>query len=128
MQIGDSQPIIGNFFNITYVMNNGAAFSIFRDQRIAFIIIALLIVVVISGYVLVVENHESRIFYGLTLISAGALGNVCDRIVYGTVIDFLDFHFWPVFNFADISIVCGAFLLLWSSLRSEKGEKGYKQQ
>lgn len=62
----------------------------------------------------------------LGLIIGGALGNIADRMRWGGVTDFLDFHFdtyhWPAFNFADVAIVCGVGLLLWESLIETRRE------
>ena len=59
----------------------------------------------------------------LSLICAGGIGNLIDRLVYGYVIDFLDFRIWPVFNLADSAITVGAVLLCWSILFSKKQKK-----
>jgi signal peptidase II len=64
--------------------------------------------------------------FALSLILGGAIGNVIDRVLFGAVIDFLDFHLggyhWPAFNVADSAITCGAALLIWDGLRKQKAE------
>jgi len=64
--------------------------------------------------------------YSLSLIAAGAMGNLMDRIRLGYVTDFLDFRIWPVFNVADISIVCGtiilAYYILWIEPKERKAD------
>ena len=114
------------FFNMVFVFNRGAAFSFLSDaggwQRELFIGIALAASVWI-GWLL--RKHASQTLFclALSLILGGALGNVIDRVVYGAVIDFLDFHafgyHWPAFNVADMGISCGAMLLIWDALTAK---------
>jgi len=117
------------FFNLVLVYNSGAAFSILSDaagwQRLLFIAIAVIASVWIV-YLLRQYPHQRLFAFALSLVLAGAVGNVIDRILVGAVIDFLDFHafgyHWPAFNVADSAITCGAFLLVWDALRPRKGE------
>jgi signal peptidase II len=112
------------FFNLVLVHNPGAAFSFLSEQpgwqRGLFIGIALAACVWIV-YLLVRHNRERLFTLALTLVLAGAAGNVIDRILIGAVVDFLDFHalgyHWPAFNVADSAISCGAALLVWDALR-----------
>src|SRR5262245_58156247 len=110
---------IAPFFNLVLVFNTGAAFSFLAGaegwQTILFAAIAVVAAIVIS--VLIVKNQGKSLFCaGLALILGGALGNLYDRIVYGKVVDFLDFHaagwHWPAFNVADSRIVGGAAILI----------------
>ncbi len=120
---GEAHAYTG-FFNLVLTHNRGAAFSFLAGaggwQRVFFIAIALVAIVVIS--VLLVRHAGDRLFcLALALILGGAIGNVLDRIVLGYVIDFLDFHIagwhWPAFNLADSAITVGAVLLVADSLR-----------
>ena len=114
------------FFNMVFVYNRGAAFSFLSDaggwQRELFIAIALAAAVWIAW---LLRKHPSQTLFclALSLILGGALGNVIDRVLYGAVVDFLDFHLfgwhWPAFNVADMAISCGAVLLVWDALRSK---------
>jgi len=113
------------FFNMVYVYNRGAAFSFLSDaggwQRELFIAIALGASVWIAW--LLRKHSSQRLFcLSLSLILGGALGNVIDRVLYGAVVDFLDFHafgwHWPAFNVADMAISCGAVLLVWDALKT----------
>jgi signal peptidase II len=116
-----------SFFNMVLVHNAGAAFSFLSDQggwqRGFFITIALAASVWIV-YLLVRHPRERLFALALTLVLAGAVGNVIDRILVGAVVDFLDFHafgyHWPAFNVADSAITCGAVLLAWDALRPQK--------
>lgn len=118
-----------SFFNLVLVYNRGAAFSFLSDasgwQRGFFITIALVASVWII-YLLRRYRQQALFSLALSLVLAGALGNVIDRILFGAVVDFLDFHaygyHWPAFNVADSAITCGAALLIWDGLRSHKTE------
>jgi len=117
------------FFNLVLVYNSGAAFSFLSDaagwQRALFIAIALIASAWIV-YLLRKYSHQRLFALALSLVLAGAVGNVIDRILIGAVIDFLDFHalgyHWPAFNVADSAITCGAALLIWDALRPKRGE------
>lgn len=117
------------FFNLVLVYNSGAAFSFLSDasgwQREFFIAIALMASVLIV-YLLRRYRQQTLFCLSLSLILAGALGNVIDRILFGAVVDFLDFHaygyHWPAFNVADSAISCGAALLIWDGFRPRKNK------
>lgn len=111
------------FFNLVLVMNPGASFSFLADaggwQKWFFIMLAL----AISAWLFVLmRRHASERLMpiALALVLGGALGNVIDRIRFGAVVDFLDFHVagwhWPAFNVADSAISIGVVLLLWQQL------------
>ncbi len=113
------------FFNMVFVYNRGAAFSFLSDaggwQRELFIVIALTASVWIAW--LLRKHPSQRLFcLSLSLILGGALGNVIDRVLYGAVVDFLDFHAfgwdWPAFNVEDMAISCGAVMLVWDALKT----------
>jgi len=119
------------FFNLVLVYNAGAAFSFLSDaagwQRGFFIGIALIASAWIV-YLLRRYPHQRLFALALSLVLAGAVGNVVDRVLHGAVIDFLDFHaygyHWPAFNVADSAISCGAALLLWDAFRPKAREDG----
>ncbi len=121
---------VASFFNLVLVYNTGAAFSFLSDasgwQREFFITIALLASVWII-YLLRRYGRQTLFCFALSLVLAGALGNVIDRILFGAVVDFLDFHafgyHWPAFNVADSAISCGAVLLIWDGFRPRKHAK-----
>ena len=110
-----SIPIIKGIFHITLVHNRGAAFGILKNQIPLFIVTSLFAVILI--YFNLKKNRQSKSYsIALSLILAGALGNLVDRLFFGYVIDFLDFRIWPVFNVADSAITIGAILLGYSIL------------
>ncbi len=123
---GEIREVTG-FFNLVLAYNRGAAFSFLSDaggwQRGLFIGVAA---VAIGVIVTLLGKHADEPLFcaGLALILGGALGNVCDRIVLGHVVDFLDFHafgwhFWA-FNLADSAITVGAGVLILDGLRSAR--------
>jgi signal peptidase II len=118
---GESREVTG-FFNLVLVFNRGAAFSLLADapgwQTPLFAAIALAAAAIVS--VLLVRYPRRRPFCaGLALILGGALGNLWDRLAWGHVVDFLDFHaggwHWPAFNVADSAITLGAGILIVES-------------
>lgn len=123
LSYGQSVPIT-SFFNLVLVYNRGAAFSFLSAasgwQREFFIVITFAALALI---VWMVRRHPTeRLFcWGLAWVAGGAVGNLIDRVRYGHVIDFLDFHwagwhFWA-FNLADSAITLGAALLIVDSFR-----------
>lgn len=123
---GEGLEVTG-FFNLVLVFNRGAAFSFLADapgwQRPLFIAVALAAAAIVSW---MLWRYPARrlLSAGLALILGGALGNLWDRVVYGHVVDFLDFHalgwHWPAFNIADSAISVGAGILIAESfLRKE---------
>jgi signal peptidase II len=122
-EYGESK-VITSFFNIVLVYNKGAAFSFLAAesgwQRYFFT--ALGIAAALFIVYLLKRHAGKRLFcWALALILGGAIGNVIDRVVYGHVIDFLDFHLhgwhWPAFNIADSAICIGAALFVIDELR-----------
>jgi signal peptidase II len=125
--VGSKVVAVTSFFNLVLAYNTGAAFSFLANaagwQRGVFIAIALIAAAWIV-YLLRRYSNQRPFALALSLVLAGAVGNVIDRIVIGAVVDFLDFHafghHWPAFNVADSAISCGAALLIWDALRPRK--------
>lgn len=113
---------VTSFLNIRLSWNTGVTFGFLSDfgPFMPYILIgsALLIVIFLLSWLRRAENLMTC--FGLGLVMGGAIGNVLDRIRYGAVIDFLDFHWhdyhWYSFNVADAAIVCGVGLLLLENL------------
>ncbi|HET7419343.1 MAG TPA: signal peptidase II [Candidatus Dormibacteraeota bacterium] len=109
--LGTEVPVIGHLVGITNVKNSGAAFGV-APAAAAFFLIAS-VVVAIGLVVYVFRNPGSTWTFGvLGLILGGTVGNGFSRVVDGTVTDFVNVHFWPVFNVADSAISVGVVLLL----------------
>jgi signal peptidase II len=119
---GEEKPIT-SFFNLVLAYNPGAAFSFLSNQggwqKYFFAAIAIGAVI----FNLLRKHAGQRMFcWALALIMGGALGNLIDRLAYGHVIDFLDFHLrgvghFPAFNIADTAITIGAILFIFDELR-----------
>lgn len=119
--LGESVVVIQDYFRFTYVRNPGAAFGIFRDaaplfRQIFFLTMPPIAMGIIVYMMREVPSSDRWQVFSLSLIFGGALGNYIDRLRYGYVIDFLDFHYkeqwsYPAFNVADSAIVCGVILL-----------------
>ncbi len=128
---GERRALSG-FFNLVLAFNKGAAFSFLAGapgwQTPLFIAVAVVAIVVVS-VLLVRSPADPLVRAGLALILGGAFGNLIDRVRYGQVVDFLDFHVyswhWPAFNVADSAITIGAGLLIYESLlhRGADGER-----
>jgi signal peptidase II len=120
---GEKLYVLG-VFDLVLAHNTGAAFSFLSDaggmQRWLFSIIAIVASVWIV-WLLRKFAAQTLFALALSLILGGALGNLIDRIAYGYVVDFLSFHwkehYFPAFNVADSAITCGAFLLIFDSLK-----------
>jgi len=110
---GSEVPVIDRLVGITNVHNSGAAFGI--APALAGIFLLASIVVAIGLTVYVFRNPGNELTFGLLgLILGGTAGNGYERLVNGTVTDFVNFHFWPVFNVADAAVSVGVVLLIAS--------------
>ena len=103
---GYHTPII----SIVNVQNTGTAFGLFKNMAVFFLIFSI---AVMSYLILFHKNFKEKFRPALGLILGGAFGNTLDRILYGGVIDFIDIHFWPVFNIADMAITTSIFLIIY---------------
>ncbi len=97
------------FFSLNYSANTGIAFGFFKGFNLLFVVLSFIIIGTIFYYYNNIKNSQ----YAFDLILAGAFGNLINRIFYGHVIDFIDFKFWPIFNFADVFVVIGVILFIW---------------
>ena len=124
MELYSSIIIIKNFFNITYVQNIGAAFSILSGNVVFLSLISLIVLVAIYIYLSKKKSFNKIQTITYSMLIGGIVGNMIDRIFRGFVIDYLDFSIlkynFPVFNFADICIVVSAIILLIFSSKEEK--------
>ncbi|MGA3373820.1 MAG: signal peptidase II [Terracidiphilus sp.] len=130
IRMGGAIPVIPHVLRITHWTNDGAAFSLFADSasphtvRWTLICFSSLASLVVLFLLVRLSDRFTLTTFALALILAGALGNVHDRIAYGSVVDFIEVHIftyhWPDFNIADSAVVTGACLLLLDSLRSKK--------
>ncbi len=125
---GHSVSIIDNFFYFTLIYNTGAAWSSFSNSR--WLLVGISTITAIGFSIYYFKYQKKRSVFGnisIILIVGGALGNWIDRVFYGRVVDFLDFYIFgynfPVFNFADICVVCGTIALILFMYIDEKKVK-----
>jgi signal peptidase II len=114
--------VVPKVVQLRFATNSGGAFSLFPDHPWVFFLASIIICTVILATSWRLTSVLSAVALGLVL--GGALGNLTDRIIRGPgisgrVVDFVDFHIWPVFNAADSCIVIGALLLAFAGLRRE---------
>ncbi len=127
MDLHESIPLIPGF-QLTYVRNPGAAFSFLSNaggwQRWVFISLASAVSIVLCVWLIRLPKNALWPAAGLSLVLGGALGNLVDRVIHGSVIDFLDVYYktwhWPAFNIADSAITIGICILLLDSFRSPR--------
>lgn len=121
--------IINGFFSLTYVENRGAAFGMLQGGKWLFIVLTVIVCLVLFVYYskLAEENKLLIVRVSIVLICAGAIGNAIDRIFRGFVVDMLNFNIlgydFPVFNFADICVCVGAFLLVIGIMFFDKSKE-----
>jgi len=111
MELNQTIPVISNIFHITFTQNTGAGFGILKGMNLLLIWIAVIVIGLILFYMDKIPDKKLPKL-GFAFILGGALGNLLDRIIFGYVIDFLDFRVWPTFNIADSFITIGAVLLV----------------
>lgn len=115
-------PWLDPIFTFTHTRNTGAAFGLFSEMNIVFIVLALVVAVAI----LVIYRHLAEQSWllraALALQLGGATGNLIDRVTAGYVTDFVNLRWWPIFNVADASIVVGTILLAIYALFVEQAE------
>jgi signal peptidase II len=117
---------VENFFHLVYHRNTGGVFGFMAGPpsplRQAFFVVATLVALLFIAWLIRDWGRESTAaLYGLSMVGGGAAGNLIDRVMYGEVIDFIDWHWydrhWPAFNVADSFITVGTILLLVSAFR-----------
>jgi len=128
--------VIRGFFNLTHVRNTGGAFGIFGGEKgglgsILFVVVSLIAIGAIVFLFLKIKENEKTLALSFSLILSGAIGNLIDRLRYGEVVDFLDFHLstyhWPAFNVADSAICIGIGLMALELLKGDRGKSTKSQ-
>ncbi len=114
----DIIPSLKDIFVLTHITNSGAAFGLFPQLSIVFTFVALAVSVAIVFYYRSIPSGQWLVRLSLGLQLGGAIGNLIDRLRFGSVIDLFYVRFWPVFNVADSAIVCGVVLLMWHLMRT----------
>ena len=109
-------------FDITYTTNTGSLWSLFSNVNSVNIIFIGLSFLAL-GFLYYYIKTENKHFTPVSIIAGGIIGNLIDRILYGYVIDWANFHFWPIFNIADAAIVIGVSMLLFLLIKEEIKKK-----
>lgn len=129
LKTGGSIKILSDFLRFTYAENKGAAFSILQNQRVFFIIVTIVMLIVLAYIYFKTKNITKLSKLSIAMIAGGAIGNFIDRVRFGFVVDFIDVRFgsfynFPIFNIADSFVVCGTILMIILILfnRFEKSE------
>ena len=113
LQPGDTIPVLDPLFHITYVQNQGAAFSMLQGHPVLLIVLPAVVIGIGIIFICVNQKAYNKTFLiSLSLICGGGLGNLTDRLSQGYVIDMFDFRVFPVFNVADICVCVGCGLLI----------------
>lgn len=121
-QIGETHAVIDGLFSLTHLRNTGAAWSILEGKMTFFAIITVVAVIVITYLLLRFRKGSLWFKFGLALVLAGAIGNFIDRLRLGYVVDMFQFDFirFPIFNIADMSLVCGVILIFIYAIIDEQ--------
>ena len=115
-QLNQGIPLVKDVFHLRYIRNFGAGFGIMQQQTWILIFISITVIGVILYYLDRIKDKDVLLQFLVGFVLGGTIGNLIDRIAYGSVIDFLDFRIWPVFNFADgfVTIgIIGLVVYLW---------------
>jgi len=125
---GNSKSVIKGLLSFTHINNTGAAFGLLPNKQWLFLIVA--VAAILTAVIFIVKNKQNNSLTQLALGLAvgGALGNLSDRFFFGKVTDFIDFHFWPVFNVADICIFVGMFLLIVIIMKEPKKSNAIEEK
>ncbi|MBA7605465.1 Lipoprotein signal peptidase [subsurface metagenome] len=124
LNLGDSISVIHNIFHITHINNTGAAFGMFPNAQIFFIVTSIIAIIALIYFLYTFKKGNPTFYISIGLILGGATGNLLDRLILRTVTDFLDFGInpkirWPAFNIADSSVVIGFFILAILVIKGE---------
>ena len=122
LKLNQEVKIIKSLFYLRYINNTGASWGILSNYKVLLIVLSVVAIIIIIRYINTFKNTLINT-YGLGFLLAGITGNLCDRLLFGYVRDFLDFYIFkydfPVFNVADIFIVSGVVLIIISIIKGE---------
>ena len=123
-QLGETHSMIDGIFSLTYLQNTGAAWSILEGRMIFFAIITVIAVAVVIYLMFRYRKNSLWFRFGLAFVLAGAIGNFIDRMQHGYVVDMFQFDFinFPIFNIADMSLVCGVILIFIYALTDDEAK------
>ncbi len=129
----ESIDVWNGFFSLTYIQNTGAAFGVFAKAdpafRVPFFMVIPVVALTAIGFVFAkLPKNDVKLSTALSLVVGGAIGNLIDRLNYGFVVDFLDFHWkgqyhFPAFNVADSAICVGVAILMLDLVINEGADQ-----
>ena len=127
MYEGESIPVLGDFFRLTFIYNSGAAFGLNLGSPLIHLVASLAALGLLLWMFRTAPSEARLLRFSLSLILGGALGNIVDRVYLSKVVDFFDFGFdtlrWPVFNMADSFVTVGIFLLAVAYAREKEPDE-----
>ena len=131
LAIGESTPLIGRL-SLIHIRNTGSAFGLLANQTFLIIVISIAALLFILLFLRYISPTTTLSIVAIGLLMGGALGNLIDRLRFGSVTDFIYFRLWgnfhwPAFNIADASIVVGVCLLIYSFYRSGVFTRAYER-
>lgn len=137
LDVGESVTVIDGILWFTHVQNIGGAFGVLRGGRWVFVGLAAAVLLAIGWALQQGRAEQPVVLLGLALVAGGTVGNAIDRVAAGSVTDFIDFGWFPVFNIADIALDIGvALIVIWllfgrspasvsvSAIRADEGDEG----
>jgi signal peptidase II len=131
MALHDSKDVLGDFLRYTYIQNPGMAFGISIGNKTLFTMFSIVASVVIFIYLLKTRGDQKYVKLALSFILGGAVGNLIDRVFYGSVVDFVDVGIgdlrWPVFNVADAAVTVGMIILIAIILFEKKAPENLEE-
>jgi signal peptidase II len=132
MQLYDSIPLIKNVLHLTYITNDGAAFGSFSEHRWVFMTMSTVMILFMAVLLFLWTDKDPLFYTSVSMVLGGGVGNMIDRIAYGTVVDFIDFRAFPelwkwIFNGADSFVCIGVGLFVLYYIRAEIKESRRKK-
>lgn len=115
MLLNESRPIVDGLLHLTYIENSGGAFGVLAGSRLL-LMFGSAVALGVVAWMLLAQPPSRTMAAGGGLVLGGAAGNLLDRVSSGGVTDYLDLMVWPIFNLADVAIVCGVALLVINAL------------
>lgn len=119
MELGESIPVLEGIFHLTYIENKGAAFGVFSHATELLALFSIVFILLLWVLFIRSKKRPPASMFALSMITAGGIGNLIDRLFRGSVTDMFDLRIWPIFNVADIAVSLGVLLLMVLLLRYE---------
>lgn len=126
MTLHESIPVVEGVLHLTYIENFGGAFGLLAGSQII-LMLGSAVALAVVAWMLLSQPPTRTMTGGGGLVIGGAAGNLLDRVASGGVTDYLDLRVWPIFNLADVAIVCGVALLVLGTLFPPKDAHSEKR-